>query len=205
MFLPEVFRVDDQTLLHDTIRRYSFGTLVTLADGAPFATHLPFLLDAERNVLRGHVARANPQWRALDGTEEVLAMFLGPHAYVSASWYEGNEHVPTWNYVAVHAYGMPRLLDQAATRVLVGDLVTAHESALSPPWKLERAPAELVAELLDYIVGFEIAISRLEGKLKLSQNREPGDQERVQKRLAESQDAGARAVAGWMAWLKTIS
>src|SRR5262245_32627214 len=107
MYIPNSFREDDQAELHDLMRQNNFAILVTQHGGAPFATHAPFLLDAERGphgTLLAHIARANPQWRDFDGQQEALVIFQGPHAYISPSWYEVAPSVPTWNYAAVHAY-----------------------------------------------------------------------------------------------------
>ncbi len=108
MYIPAAFAVKDEAILFDFIDRHSFATLVSTIDDVPFATHLPVLLDRARNRLLGHVAYANPHWRCFDGVREVLIIFQGPHAYVSPSWYVETPAVPTWNYAAVHVYGVPR-------------------------------------------------------------------------------------------------
>src|SRR5437899_3081762 len=128
MYIPTAFRADDRAALYDLIERHGFGTLVTVIDGLPFATHLPFLIDRERGVLLGHVARANPHGRALDGPGESLAIFQGPHGYVSPSWYLTAPAVPTWNYAAVHVYGVPRPFDEARLLDLLARLVRKYES-----------------------------------------------------------------------------
>src|SRR5579883_1304747 len=122
------------------MRRFSFATLVTVQDGAPFATHVPVLLDAdagEQGALRAHLARANPQWRALAEGQEALVLFQGPHAYVSPAWYETHPSVPTWNYAVVHAYGKPRLLDDAELFALLRASVAEYESGRETPWEFD--------------------------------------------------------------------
>ncbi|HLK59203.1 MAG TPA: FMN-binding negative transcriptional regulator [Chthonomonadaceae bacterium] len=201
MYIPAHFHEDDLVLLHEMMRAYNFGTLVTCQDRVPFATHLPFHLDAERGAygtLRAHLARANPQWRSFPSEEEVLALFQGPHAYISPSWYEMHPSVPTWNYIAIHAYGVPRLLDEAALRAALADLVHTHEAPLEPPWRFEDLPEEYVQKMLRGIVGFEIEITRLEGKFKLSQNRSEADRRSVAERLRQTGDAQLAALADLM-------
>jgi transcriptional regulator len=182
------------------MRENSFATVVTAAGGVPFASHVPVLIDGQSVEgglkIRGHFARANPHPLA-DG-EEMLAIFLGPHGYVSPSWYEGPRNVPTWNYVAVHAYGRVRQLGQSEARAVVKDLTDLHERTAAAPWRMESLPDDYVEKMLTAIVGFEIAVDRLEGKMKLSQNRSPEDQRRVRDQLAGSGDAAARDVAAWM-------
>jgi transcriptional regulator len=183
MYLPEAFREDDLTLLHAFIREQSFGALVTLQDGSPVANHFPFLLDTEHGpegTLFAHMARANPQWRCLSTGQEVLVIFQGSHTYVSPSWYlhDPAGSVPTWNYAVVHAYGLPRLIEdpQELYNVLRAS-VESFEALLDQPWTLHEA--EEYAQKMKSIVGFAIQITRLEGKFKLSQNRPPVDRERV--------------------------
>src|SRR5207237_1079539 len=152
--------------LDDLIERHGFGTLVTVIDGAPFATHLPFLLDRERGLLLGHVARANPHWRALGNGAESLAIFRGPHGYVSPSWYATGPAVPTWTFAAVHVYGVPRLLDDEARLLdLLRRLVDQYESGRERPWAMDL-PADYLKKMLGGIVGFEMPIGRMEGKFK---------------------------------------
>jgi transcriptional regulator len=178
MYVPDHFREDRPEVLHDAVRRIGFATLVT--QGLE-ANHLPMLLDArgERSVLRGHVARANPVWK--QGAGEALAIFLGPHAYVSPNWYpskaETGKAVPTWNYITVHARGSINWIQDADwLRSHVGALSTTHEAGRENPWSVSDAPASYVDALLRAIVGFELAITKLEGKWKLSQNRDAADQ-----------------------------
>ncbi len=196
MYIPPAFREDDLAALHALMRSESFGAMVTQQDGVPIATHLPLLLESERGAygtLLGHMARANPQWRGFDGAQEALVIFQGPHAYITPSWYEPGLNVPTWNYAAVHAYGRPRVIeDQAALIALLHASVQTYESGFAQPWNLDL-PDDVLQSKLKGIVGFEMEITRLEGKFKLSQNRSEAEQARVADELQASQDTlGAR-------------
>lgn len=204
MYVPSHFAETDVAALHRIMRAHGFATLVSVVDGAPFATHLPFLVDpgpAPYGTLRAHMARANPHWRGFAAGGEVLVVFQGPHAYVSPSWYATRDKVvPTWNYVAVHAYGVPKVIaDPAALRTLVERLLAVHESGMDRPWKLDGQPAGFVAAMLKAVVGFEIPVSRLEGKAKLSQNRPPADRAGAIAGLKASADPLAQALAEAMA------
>ncbi|HLE43465.1 MAG TPA: FMN-binding negative transcriptional regulator [Methylomirabilota bacterium] len=204
MYVPKPFEVADPAWCHALIRAESFGTLVGVDEaGAPFATHLPFLVDESRGplgTLLGHVARANPHWRYFKPGAPVLAVFAGPHAYVSPSWYEVHPAVPTWNYVAVHAYGVPALVEEPArARALLARLVRAHEDGRPDPWAFASLPEDYLAAMLKGIVAFEIPIDRLEGKAKLSQNRTTADRARVRAALEAAGDPLSAAVAAFMA------
>lgn len=200
MYTPPHFAETDLVALHDLIERYSFGLLVSQVEGAPFATHLPFLLDRSAGAfgaLVGHVARANPHWRELEG-QPVLAVFSGPHAYISPTWYESGPAVPTWNYVAVHATGRAALVeDRDALFDIVRRSVTHYEAALPRPWVLDET-GPFVERLLPQIVGFQIEIERLEGKKKLSQNHPPERREKVIRALESQGGEKAHAVAELM-------
>lgn len=201
MYVPSAFREDRQRILHALMRQHSFGTLITFGDGGLTASHLPFLLDEGRGphgTLLGHLARANPQWETFG--QEALAIFQGPHAYVSPSWYETPLSVPTWNYVAVHAYGQPRLVtEEAALRSILEASVRTYEAGFERPWDLGRVPDDYVEHMMKAIVGFEIPISRLEGKLKLSQNRSATDRQGVVDGLRRQSGASEQAIAELMA------
>jgi transcriptional regulator len=173
MYLPPAFRETDLQTLHHLIVDYSFGTLVSLVDGQLFATHLPFLLEPERGpygTLVAHMARPNPHWRSFPGP--VLAIFQGPHAYVSPSWYQTTPSVPTWNYEVVHCSGQAAVIeDPARVRALLDATVDQFEAGLSEPWSTRRVSDEYIGQMTRGIVAFEVPIERLEGKRKLSQNR----------------------------------
>jgi transcriptional regulator len=204
MYVPRHFEVTDTAWCHALMRAQSFATMITADDaGAPFATHLPILVDATRGprgTLRGHVARANPHWRYLAAGHPTLVVFSGAHAYVSPSWYATQPAVPTWNYVAVHATGTGALVEDAErVRALLADLVHIYEGAGPGAWSFEALAEDYVAGMQRAIVAFEIPIERLEGKAKLSQNRDAVDQGRTRDALAASDDPVARVVAGLMA------
>ena len=203
MYVPEHFAEPDAAACHALIRDYSFGALVTMIDGAPFASHLPFLLDDARGAhgtLMAHMARGNPHWRALTTGGKSLAIFQGPHAYVSPSWYATKEKVvPTWNYAVVHAYGAPQTVeDEGAARAHLERLVETREAGLDPPWRLENQPDDFIDAMAMGVVAFEIPIARLEGKWKMSQNRPPADRAGAARGLAASDDPLASAVAAMM-------
>jgi len=175
MYVPKAFEVTDRDTLHDFIEANSFATLVTTLDSAPFATRLPLILDRDsgaNGTLIGHVARANPHWRCFGGNCQALVMFDGPHAYISPNWYATAPAVPTWNYATVHAYGVPRVIeDPHKVEAIVDRLVAMHEADLAQPWSPSVLPLEFKRNLLKAIVGFEMVIDRIEGKFKFGQNR----------------------------------
>jgi transcriptional regulator len=204
MYVPRHFDASDQATCHALMRQESFATLVTVDEGGvPFATHLPVLVDPGRGphgTLRAHVARANPQWRMFAAGREALVVFLGPHAYVSPGWYLQHPSVPTWNYVAVHAYGVPAIVDDPArVRAFLTELTATYEAGRPAPWSVDGLPADYLAGMLRGIVAFEIPIGRLEGKSKLSQNRGAEDRARVEAALAAAGDPWSRATAARMA------
>jgi transcriptional regulator len=201
MYIPKAFREDDIGKLYNFIQAYSFATLVTQHEGMPFATHLPFLLDAERGpngILLAHMARANPQWHDFASAQEVLVIFQGPHTYISPSWYEVELSVPTWNYAVVHIYGLPRLIeDQEELYNLLKTLIQTHEAHFENPWPFQLSE-DYLQKMMRGIVGFEIEITRLEGKFKLSQNRTETERENVIAALQETSDIHSRDVAELM-------
>lgn len=183
MYLPDNFKETDVEVLHDTIRRIKLGTLVTFGPGGLVASHVPMLIDPEPapfGTLSGHVARANPHWREASSDTPALAIFLGPNTYVSPSAYatkrKTGKVVPTWNYVAVHAYGPLQFYDDADRLLqLVTRLTDTHETGRPNRWHVSDAPADYTRGMLKAIVGFELPIARLEGKWKMSQNRPAED------------------------------
>ncbi len=196
MYIPKAFREDHINTLHKLMREYSFATLITQHEGVPFATHLPFMLDAQRGpngTLLAHMARANPQWHDFASGQEELVIFQGPHAYISPSWYEVELSVPTWNYAVVHAYGIPRLIEDGEELYqLLKTLIETHEAQFEKPWPFQL-PDDYLQKMMRGIVGFEIEITRLEGKFKLSQNRTEAEREKVIAALQKSTDTLAVA------------
>ncbi len=199
MYIPEHFAETDLPTLHEFMRQHSFATLVTQHGDAPFASHLPMLLDdsvGTHGALLGHMARNNEQWHDFAAGEEVLVMFQGAHAYVSPAWYEPNPmSVPTWNFMAVHAYGVARILSEEELVQALHQVVDENEKAFSSPWKLDISQA-MRERMLGAIVGFEVKLNRIEGKFKLSQNRAVQDRRNVIARLAQS--AHGKDIAHWM-------
>jgi transcriptional regulator len=208
VYLPSVFSETRPEVLAAHIERHDFGLLVSHDATGLQASHVPFLLvrrpapakaGGDALVLQGHLARPNPQVAQLAAGGEVLAIFAGPHAYVSPSWYQAGPSVPTWNYADVHAYGTVRLIaEEARLRDLLHRLSERHERANPAPWRMADQPADYLATMLKGIVGFEIAVTRLEGKYKLSQNRPAADRPRIVAALEERGDEEARAVARLM-------
>ncbi len=198
MYVPEQFRDDDTTNLVGFMRRHDFATLVSNHDGMPLATHLPLLVThvGDAITLHGHVARANPQWRSL-ASQDVLAVFTGPHAYVSPSLYERRESVPTWNYLAVHAYGTVRLVEGVdEVTGMLDALIERHEHAYRAQW--DDLPEAYRGRMMDGLVGFEMTVMRLHGAAKLSQNKSRAEQRRIALALLESDDGAARETGAEM-------
>jgi transcriptional regulator len=177
MYIPDSFRETDRAVAFDLIEAYGFATLVSWSSGEPFVSHLPLILDrgvSGQERLLGHVARANQHWRRFDGEEPALAIFAGPHAYVSPSWYSHHPSVPTWNYAVVHVHGTPQVVDAAQTGAILGRLIEKFEGGRREPWKPDLPP-DLIEGDLRAIVGFQMPIDRLEAKFKLGQNKDADD------------------------------
>lgn len=203
MYIPATNAEHRPEVMFDFIEAHSLGVLVTTSSEGLFATHLPLLLHrsrGERGALEGHVARANPQHAFPAGETDALVIFSGPDAYISPSFYPSKEAhgkvVPTWNYVAVHAYGRVRYTsDPVFLRAHVERLTAHHESGRAQPWSVGDAPEGYVEGMLRAIVGVEIDITRLEGKWKMSQNRPAEDIDGVVAGLGASDDVRGREVA----------
>ena len=203
MYLPKHFEETRIQVLHELIRAHPLGTLVTLTPNGLDANHIPFEVDpgpAPFGTLRGHIARANPLWRDFSRDVEALAIFQGPGAYISPSWYptksETAKVVPTWNYAVVHAHGPLRVIDDRAwLREFVERLTNRHEAERRDPWKVTDAPADFIEKQLGAIFGLEIPIARLIGKWKVSQNRPPQDRAGVVEGLLQEGRRSAEAMA----------
>jgi transcriptional regulator len=177
-YIPAPFRIDDAGMLEGFVGAHAFGTVLSAGRAGLSASHVPLLQERApdgRLRLLGHMARANAHWQELESADEVLAIFEGPHAYVSPRWYANHPSVPTWNYAVVHARGTARLLPPEELAPLLDRLSRTYEDASASPWRMESLPAGFTAKMLEAIVGFEISVDRLEGKFKLSQNRRPED------------------------------
>lgn len=205
MYVPAPFQVDDPEQLAQFIAEHSFATVITQHDGAPFASHVPLLYDREsgpHGTLVGHLARPNPQWQDAANVEEgiaALAIFSGPHTYISPTWYAEPNTVPTWNYIAVHATGRLRLMEDPDRLIqLLTRTVNIYESTQQTPWKLEAQNPEFIQKLLGGIVGFEMEIEKLEGKWKLNQNQSAARRERVTEALEKSTRHADREVGDAM-------
>jgi len=197
LYVPPHFRVDNREQLLEFVERNAFGTLVSSGAGGLHVSHIPFVVERDADgVIRllGHVARANPHWQALEAADHVLAIFNGPHAYVSPTWYQQHPSVPTWNYAVVHAHGKARLHDEFELRDLVGRLAAIYEAGRPAPWRIGDQPPDYIAKMLTAIVGFTLTVEKLEGKFKLSQNR-PVEVERV---IAALETEGEGEVAALM-------
>ncbi|MBV9251556.1 MAG: FMN-binding negative transcriptional regulator [Acetobacteraceae bacterium] len=182
MYQPSHFRVDDLPQMHALMRARPFAALISAGSHGLYATHLPTVLkeDGPYGVLEFHLARANPHWKYLAEGEEALVIFQGPEGYITPNWYPSKaEHqkvVPTWNYAVVHAYGRPEVIEDTDwIRRHVAELTAQQERHEVRPWAVTDAPATFIAAMARSIIGFRFAITRLEGKWKMSQNRETRD------------------------------
>lgn len=181
MYVPPYFDLRDTDAARALMRARSFATLVSTGeDGAPFVTHLPLLHEDDgspHGKLVGHVARPNPHWTLFGRGTPTLAVFHGPHAYISPNWYTSPNLVPTWNYTAVHAYGTPRILTEDAVALTVVERLAAYfEASLPEPWSTARLPPGNALAQMKGIVAFEMPIDRLQAKAKVGQNRQASDQ-----------------------------
>ena len=206
MYQPDHFRVEDLPRLHALMRALPLAALVSGGEMGLYATHLPTVLkdDGSFGMIECHLARANPHWKELAKGDEALMIFQGPEAYITPSWYASKaEHgkvVPTWNYAVVHAYGRPEVIsDKEWLRRHVGELTAQQEAAATAPWSLSDAPDAYVEVMLRGIVGFRFAIARLEGKWKMSQNREPKDRDGVVRGLTVRRHSDDEEVAALVA------
>jgi len=200
MYIPAAFAETDLKKLHEFVEQNSFGLLVSQVDGLPFASHLPFLLERQtgpKGTLVGHMARANPQWEQAAG-QHVLAIFHGPHAYISPTWYEAEQVVPTWNYVAVYVCGRVQVIDDRdALLEIARATVGVYEQSMPRPWSLGEVDT-FAERMLAQIVGFRIEIETIEGKWKLNQNHPLERRKKVVRALQERDDENAQAIAAMM-------
>lgn len=203
MYIPSHFKEENPEALEQTIREYGFGMLIVADDQGIEVNHVPFHLSSpdENSVLylQCHLARSNSVWKRLEGAK-VLAVFKGPDAYISPSWYPGKtEHgrvVPTWNYLAVHAEGIAKVVqDQDWLRRHLNNLTDQHESAMPDPWSVSDAPKDFTDRLMQAIVGIEIKIENLSGKLKASQNQPEGNRAGVKAALSKADKTDSKEMA----------
>ena len=204
MYQPPHFREDRIEVQHELVRAHPLAVLVTAGPGGLMANHIPFVIyaeDSELGTLRAHLARGNSQLRELAAVEECLVVFQGPQSYVTPSWYatkrETGKVVPTWNYITVHAWGCPRVIEDSAwLRRQLDDLTGSQENRRAPPWAVGDAPEPFIASQMKGIIGVEIPVARIEGKWKVSQNRPEADRAGLISGLAaEGEDSMASLVA----------
>ncbi|QHT62836.1 FMN-binding negative transcriptional regulator [Paenibacillus lycopersici] len=197
MYIPAHFEIKDTSIAYEIMRENSFATLFSHHDGAPYATHLPLILDHNHAYLYGHFARPNPQWKDI-GNQTALAVFHGPHCYISPSWYETNKAVPTWNYVTVHVYGEVELIDDEKELMdSLKEMVVKYESPAST-YRLQDIDPDFLSGMKKGVQGFKLKINRIEGKAKLSQNHSIQRREWVIQQLDKSPDHDERRIADLM-------
>jgi transcriptional regulator len=198
MYIPSYFQIQDEDVIYDIIENNSFATLFSQHNGNPFATHLPLTLDKNKEYLYGHFARLNPQWKDIEN-QDVLAIFHGPHCYISPSWYETNIAVPTWNYVAVHVYGRVKIVDNEQELMnSLRDMVLKYEEPNSSYKLDDKVDSKYLESMTKGIVGFKIKINKIEGKSKLSQNHPLERQKLIIQRLEQITNEHNQKIASLM-------
>ena len=201
MYLPDSFKIADGAEVEAFLQTYNFATIVSPSQGTLIATHVPVLVRRGPSglVILGHVARANPHWKSMDGTSESLVIFHGPHGYVSPIWYETAPAVPTWNYAVVHVYGLPQSRqDPTFIEDVLNNLLSRYEGSESGAYSLEELPADYRTRQVSKIVGFEMPVLRLEAKFKLGQNRSEVDRRRTIEELERKNSPYAATLAAFM-------
>ena len=200
MYVPASFKVDDQATIDEFVERYDFATIVSSPTSGIVATHAPVVVRRTPTglVVVGHVARANSHWEVMNGADQLLVIFNGPHGYISPTWYASGPAVPTWNYATVHAYGKPRAIhDSAFIHEVLRELVHRYEKGVNA-WRVEDLPRDFRERLVSAVVGFEMPVERLEAKFKLGQNRSAEDCTGVIAGLEREPSAEAAALAAFM-------
>ncbi|RTE53094.1 FMN-binding negative transcriptional regulator [Arenibacter aquaticus] len=202
MYTPDHYKNENLEEVKKFIAKNAFGILVNQTNGRPWATHIPLELDVDpqgKDILVGHIAKANPQWQYFKEDEEVLAIFNGPHSYISSSWYK-DEEVPTWNYIAVHVYGKIKILDKAAVMESLRKLVDKYEKSSEQPVSIEKLSEATMKQIVG-VVGFQIDITEIQATYKLSQTR-PEDHSQIIDQLEKTNNHGSKDVAHCMKHLK---
>jgi transcriptional regulator len=197
MYTPEIYKQENKTEIENFIRQNSFGILVSQTNGKLWGTHIPLELSEGGDKLYSHISRANPQWKNIHDLKEVLAIFSGPHAYISSSWYD-HENVPTWNYIAVHVYGTVKIIEGKELRATLKRLVDKYERHSTNPVSVEKMSEGYVDKQMKGIVGLEITITSIEATNKLSQNRDRKNFHAVIDELEKKNDPHAQQVADEM-------
>jgi transcriptional regulator len=201
MYIPPAFTITDEASIDAFMQRYDFATLVSVPASGPVVTHVPVIVRREASglVISGHLARRNAHWKCMDGTVAGLAIFSGPHGYISPTWYLRGPAVPTWNYSVVHAHGAPVVRDDRGfVETVVNELAARYESHRPRPWRLADQPGEFTSGMLAAIVGFEMAVTKIEATFKLGQNRQAEDRDGAIDGLDREGSAEAAALAQFM-------
>lgn len=197
MYIPKYYKNEDIDAIRAFISENGFAILVSHVAGKPWATHIPLVLDKDANhkdILVGYISKANSQWKYLDKNEEILAIFSGPHAYVSSSWYD-HENVPTWNYIAVHVFGKIHIIEGEVLKKQLSKLVDKYEAKMHNPVNVYKMSNDFIESEMRGIVGFEIEITDIQAAKKLSQNRDEKNYQRVIKGLEQQGDVNSLEIA----------
>ena len=204
MYIPNYFKNENINDVEKFLKQNSFGILISSVDNRLWGTHIPMELEKDKNgeeALYGHISKDNPQWKYFKEQDEVLAIFNGPHAYVSSSWYN-HENVPTWNYIAIHVYGKLRMLDESELMYSLKKLMDKHEADSEHPVKMEEMSDKTLRQAKG-IVGFKILITEIQAAYKLSQNRDDEDHQNIIHKLSQRGDPASAETAGQMKKLKS--
>ncbi len=199
MFIPDIYKNENQEEINDFLEKNSFGILINQTDGKLWATHIPLVLDINKNgkqILFGHISKENPQWKSFADNDEILAIFSGPHSYISSSWYD-HENVPTWNYIAVHVYGKIKIIEGEAVIESLKKLVDKYEQKYENPIRIEDLSKKTMRQT-NGIVAFEIEINEIQAQHKLSQNRDNKNKDNIILQLKKTQSPEANAIANEM-------
>jgi transcriptional regulator len=199
MYIPELYKNENEEEITTFLRNNSFGILVNLLDGQLWATHIPLELEQNesgKKLLCGHISRDNPQWKGFQSNADILAIFSGPHSYISSSWYE-KENVPTWNYIAVHVYGKIKIIEGDDVIASLKRLTDKYEQNSKNPVRLEDLSEKTMRQVAG-IIAFEIEIDRIEAVKKMSQNRNERDYSNIVSELEKTDDAASKEVVAIM-------
>lgn len=197
MHTPKIYQDHDPASIQKFIHENGFGILISTVDGQFWATHIPMVLSKDGTKLVGHISRGNKQWKDVEGFKNVLAIFNGPHTYVSSSWYD-HENVPTWNYLAVHVYGSIRIIEGDELLASLSELTDKYEKHSEKPVSVKTMSSEYVHREMKGVTGFEISIERFEATRKLSQNRDDKNHQTIIEQLEKRDDHGAHEIASLM-------
>jgi transcriptional regulator len=199
LFIPDIYKNENQEEINDFLEKNSFGILINQTDGKLWATHIPLVLDINKNgkqILFGHISKENPQWKSFADNDEILAVFSGPHSYISSSWYD-HENVPTWNYIAIHVYGKIKIIEGEAVIESLKKLVDKYEQKSENPIRIEDLSKKTMRQT-NGIVAFEIEINEIQAQHKLSQNRDKKNKDNIILQLKKTQSPEANAIANEM-------